>query len=295
MSSAVAPAIVSSEPMHRPMTARKRIGSNGSIIPLGRGGAAGGTSLTSWIGGTVVRGGISAGVRLAGDERLLLAEPLREHHAGDRRGGLGAEAAVLDGRRDDDRPALVRHEAHVPRLVVAPVALGRARLAVDRERSLVPALEDVGRGAVPLCRFMQALENGSPGARIHLDPPRGARIDLLDLATGRVVLDRDAEVRPHDAPAVLDRPIGNGHLERRGLEVALADREVHVVADRPRTHVGDPAPDDGGLRDVVALAAAPLAVADLGAPALVGDRAGRLAGQVDAGGLAEPEAVGHLL
>src|SRR3954466_3294583 len=147
MSSAVASAIVNSEPTHSPITAKNRIGSNGSSMPVGRAGVPGGTSVTSWmVGGTVVRGGISAGVRLAGDERLLLAEPLREHHAGDRRGGLGAEAAVLAGHREDDRPALVRHEAHVPRLVVAAVALGRAGLAVDRERVLVPALEDVRRG-----------------------------------------------------------------------------------------------------------------------------------------------------
>src|SRR4051812_12461710 len=82
MSSAVAPAIVKSEPMHSPITARNRIGSNGSSMPVGRAGVAGGTSLTSWIGGTVWVG-ISAGVRLAGDERLLLVEPLRQHHAGD--------------------------------------------------------------------------------------------------------------------------------------------------------------------------------------------------------------------
>src|SRR3954447_22658563 len=137
MSSAVAPAIVSSEPMHSPITARNRIGSNGSSIPVRRTvGAAVGSATFSIVGAVVravVRGGISAGVRLAGNERLLLAEPLREHHAGDGRGGLGAEAAVLDGHREDDRPALVRHEAHVPRLVVAAVALGRARLAVDGE------------------------------------------------------------------------------------------------------------------------------------------------------------------
>src|SRR6185312_15785994 len=135
MSSAVASAIVSSDPMHSPITARNRIGSNGSSIPGARGAADAG-SVTSWIAGfgVTVRGGISAGVRLAGDEGLLLPEPLREQHACDGRGGLGAEAAVLDGDRQDDGPALVRDEAHVPRLVVAAIALGRARLAVDRER-----------------------------------------------------------------------------------------------------------------------------------------------------------------
>src|ERR687886_302941 len=56
MSSGVARAFVVSEPMHRPMTARNRIPSNGRSMPDGRAGAAGGTSVTSWIvGGTVVR------------------------------------------------------------------------------------------------------------------------------------------------------------------------------------------------------------------------------------------------
>src|ERR687886_2919529 len=122
MSSGVARAFVVSEPMHRPMTARNRIPSNGRSMPDGRGGAAGGTSVTSWIvGGTVgVRGGISAGVRRAGDERLLLVEPLREHHARDRGGGLRAEAAVLDGEGQRDRAALVRDEKHVTRLAGGP-------------------------------------------------------------------------------------------------------------------------------------------------------------------------------
>src|SRR3954451_10261412 len=100
MSSAVAPAIVSSDPMHRPMTARNRIGSNGSSIPDGRAAGVACGSVTLSIVGVRVRGGISAGVRLAGDEGLLLPEPLREQDTGDRRGGLGAEAAVLDGDGD---------------------------------------------------------------------------------------------------------------------------------------------------------------------------------------------------
>src|SRR4051812_45911808 len=96
MSSAVASAMVSSDPMHSPITARNRIGSNGSSM-VGRTDGVAVGSATFSIVGVAVRGGISAGVRLAGDEGLLLPEPLREHHAGDRRGGLGAEAAVLDG------------------------------------------------------------------------------------------------------------------------------------------------------------------------------------------------------
>src|SRR6185436_13977599 len=198
------------------------------------------------------------------------------------------------GDGEHDRAALVRYEAHVPGLVAVAGALGRARLAVDRERLLVPALEHVGGRAVSRGRGVQALHDRSARPRIHLDPPRGARIDLLELAAV-LVLDGDAEVRPHDAAAVLDRPVGDRHLQRRGLEVALADREVHVVADRPRAHVGDAAADERGQRDVAALAAAALALADLVAPAAVRHEARALARQVDARRLAQPEAVGHPL
>src|SRR4051812_49623911 len=104
MSSAVAPAIVSSEPMHSPITARNRIGSKGSSMPLGRTDGVAVGSATFSIVGAVVRGGISAGVRLAGDERLLLAKPLPGHHAGGGRGGPGARTAVPDGGRHDHRP-----------------------------------------------------------------------------------------------------------------------------------------------------------------------------------------------
>src|SRR6185312_16506543 len=129
MSSAVASAIVSSDPMHSPITARNRIGSNGSSIPGARGAADAG-SVTSWTAGfgVTVRGGISAGVRLAGDEGLLLPEPLREHDACDRRRRLRAEAAVLDGHGQHDRAALVGHEAHVPGLISMARTLGRAGL-----------------------------------------------------------------------------------------------------------------------------------------------------------------------
>src|SRR4051812_17179022 len=109
MSSAVAPAIVMSEPAQIPATASSRIGSNGSIMPCGAAGAAGGASLTSWIGVVAVRGDIrrkrSVRPRLAGDEGLLLVEPLGQHDARDGRGRLGAEAAVLDGDREHDRLA----------------------------------------------------------------------------------------------------------------------------------------------------------------------------------------------
>src|SRR4051812_30689058 len=253
MSSAVAPAIVISEPAQSPSTARKRIPSNGRSMPDGRAGAAGGTSFTSWIVvGTVAVRGISAGVRRAGDEGLLLVEPLREHDARDRRRGLRAEAAVLDGDGEHDRPALVGHEAHVPRLVAVARALGGAGLAEDGEVLLVPALEHVGRRAARLRGGgVQALEDRLAGGLVEVHAARGAGVDLLQLATGRRVLDRDAEVRAHDAAVVLDRGVGDRHLQRRGLEVALADGEVDVVADRPGAHVRDAAAGDRVERDVM--------------------------------------------
>src|SRR3954447_11819469 len=106
MSSAVASAMVSSDPMHSPMTARKRIGSNGSSIPDGRAaGVACGSVTLSIVGVRGRGGGISAGVRLAGGGGLFLAGPTPQHHAGARRRGLGAEPVVLDGDGEDDRAA----------------------------------------------------------------------------------------------------------------------------------------------------------------------------------------------
>src|SRR3954449_114020 len=124
---------------------------------------------------------------------------------------------------------------------------------------------------------------------------RRAGVDLLQLAAGRRVLDRDAEVRAHDAPVVLDRGVGDRHLQRRGLKVSLRDREVDVVADGPRAHVGDPAPDERGERDVVAAAAAALALADQIAPAAGGGGPVGPPPQVDPGRVAEPEPARHAL
>ena len=62
---------------------------------------------------------------------------------------------------------------------------------------------------------------------------RGAGVDLLDRAALRV-LDPQADVRADDLAAVGDRRVGDRHLQRVGLQVALADGEVDVVADRPR-------------------------------------------------------------
>src|SRR3954467_8903407 len=64
MSSAVAPAIVMSDPAHSPSTARNRIPSNGRSMPDGRAGAGGGTAVASWIVGA--RGGGGAGRVLRG-------------------------------------------------------------------------------------------------------------------------------------------------------------------------------------------------------------------------------------
>ena len=91
-----------------------------------------------------------------------------------------------------------------------------------------------------------------------------------------VVLDAQADVRRHDAAAVGDGAVGDRHLERVGLQVALAHGQVDVVARAP-----------GPVGEV----AAEQAVAPLGRR----HQAGALAGKVDPGRAAEPEAVGPLL
>ena len=99
----------------------------------------------------------------------------------------------------------------------------------------------------------------------------------------------------HDGPAVGDRRVGGRELQRRHLHVTLADREVDVVADRPRPvgAVGDPAPSGRVLGlalerpgRVVALG---LELVDAVAPGRGREVAGDLAAQVDPGRAADSE------
>src|SRR6185312_8014516 len=149
MSSDVAPLMVTSDAAHRPMTASSRIGSKGSASVIARVVDAAGTSSTSWMG--VLTGGVmrSERLRLARDVLDRLVEPLRDDRARHRGGRVGAEAAVLDRDRDDDRVLRVVDEADVPGLVVGAVEpLGGSGLAEHRVAALVPALPHVGRRAV---------------------------------------------------------------------------------------------------------------------------------------------------
>src|SRR5919198_311857 len=202
MSLAVAPVRMTSDAAHSPTTASSRIGSKGSASPIGRAGAAAGTSSTSRIGVLTEGGVISERVRFPGHELDLLPVPLRHDRPRDRRRGGRAPAAVLDRHRDDDRPRPVVDEAHVPRLVVGPArALRGARLAEDRVALLRPALPDVGRCAVDGGR-VQAVEDGLARDRIELDALRRPRLDALQGAsTG--ILDRLA-LGPRTVRAVGD-------------------------------------------------------------------------------------------
>src|SRR5204862_4710555 len=119
-------------------------------------------------------------------------------------------------------------EGDVPRLVGAPRALLRgSRLAGDRDGE---AREHLHRGTARLAgRAAKTLEDGLPELRPDVQMPRGGRLQLLDGLAGGV-LDPLADPRGQDVPAVGDRRVGHGHLERVGLEVALANGEVDVVA-----------------------------------------------------------------
>src|SRR5512133_3017501 len=111
MSSTVAPLMVISEATHRPRTASSRIGSKGRASVIGRALEAAGTSSTSWMG--VLTGGVmrSERLRLARDVLDRLVEPLRDDRPRHRGRRVGAEAAVLDGDRHDDRVLGVVDEA----------------------------------------------------------------------------------------------------------------------------------------------------------------------------------------
>ena len=114
---------------------------------------------------------------------------------------------------------------------------------------------------------------------------RRAGLRISSTRRPRAVLDRQPEVRAHHAAAVGDRRVGGRELERRRLEVALADREVDVVARGPRPldaaagvqRLGR-AGGHLGLLDALGV----LGVA-LVAPLAVGHQALELAGDVDPG------------
>ena len=67
----------------------------------------------------------------------------------------------------------------------------------------------------------------------EIEVPRQRALPLFDPLQHRPVgcVDFESDVRADHMPAVLDRRIGHGQLQRRSFEVALADREVLVVAD----------------------------------------------------------------
>ncbi len=111
------------------------------------------------------------------------------------------------------------------------------------------------------------------------------------------VIDLRAEMRRNDRPfaavavSVDERRVGDRHLQRIGLQFALPDGEVHVVADPPRRYFGDD-PAGGDVAPVLALQ---LERVLFGAPRRVRDDARDLARQVDAGLLAEAQLVRHVL
>ena len=110
-------------------------------------------------------------------------------------------------------------------------------------------------------------------------------------------VDLFAQVGGHDdAVAVVhvgvrEGRVGDRHLQRVGQQVALADGEVHVVADAPGAHFAD----DRAAAVGVFVFAGDLALVLALTPGGVGDDAFELARQVDAGVLPDAEFVGLVL
>ena len=122
---------------------------------------------------------------------------------------------------------------------------------------------------------MQPVEDRLAVGRVEVDVAARAGLDRLQHAAGGVV-DLQADVGSQHAAAVGHGGVRRRHLDRGGLEVALADREVDVVAHRPRP-----------IRQV--LAEEPVA------PCRGGQEPAELTGQIDAGWPADAQPVRPLL
>ena len=220
------------------MTASARIGSNGSVSPRARGTA---TVSPCWIAPLAISSSSTGRERTRPSGRTRSAR-IRQR---DRGGGVGAEAAVLDGHRDDDRPRRVR--ARRRRTRTGRRAAGARPCRSCRRPGSGPGSSrrrpsaEVPSACVARCR---PVEDRLAVARVDRRPCARRASGSAGSRCPAVVLDRHPEVRAHDAAAVGDRGVGDRHLQRRGLQVALADREVDVVADRPRALVGDAAGRD---------------------------------------------------
>ena len=186
--------------------------------------------------------------------------------------------STVDG--DDDRPRLVGHVGDVPGLVGLPRALGGAGLAVDRVASCgQPAKTSADVPPRLARRSAQAVEDRlavAPGRSSTRARRRRARCCWSSRPPASSTR-RPRCGRAHLA-AVGDRRVGDRHLQRRGLQVALADREVDVVAQRPGrvSEMPQACPRAGARRP-------PRASRPARARRGRGSSAAELAGQVDAG------------
>ena len=119
------------------------------------------------------------------------------------------------------------------------------------------------------------LRGSPPGRWVDVDVAARRRCEFLQHAAGGVV-DFHPDVRGHHGAAVGQGRVGDRHLQRVGLQVALAGRQLDVVAGRPGAF--------GFAFRVEAVA-----------PLLAGQQAFRLLGQVDPGRPPDPEHVRPVL
>src|SRR5919108_294714 len=108
--------------------------------------------------------------------------------------------------------------------------LRRAGLADDLDRE-PRAAEDPKRRAVRgVGGVVEALADRPQVLQVQV-PPRWEAEQLSDVAARGQ--ERPGDVRADDGAAVRERAVGDGELERRHLEQALADREVDGLARVP--------------------------------------------------------------
>ena len=183
--------------------------------------------------GSVVRGATSRVTGLSDVDPAGLSAQDVEDRARYRRRRSGTEAGLLHDHTEGVSRVVGRSDTDEEGVVLLRGSLCRSRLADDRVDLERESGEGAGRG--PLGEGgdpLQARTDRLPDRRVDGDRPGHPGLeDLVDPTVSG--LDPEPDVRGVLNPTAEEGGLGVGKLDGGDGQLALADGEVHVVADEP--------------------------------------------------------------